>query len=118
MLPVLAVLIRAEAVGAGLEDREGFDVSLPLRSIRAPGSERNRHFDASIVCGLLDTCTACKNDEVGERDLLTVLLRAVEVALNLLESTEDVRELLRFVGFPALLRFQSNASAVRASALI
>ena len=66
----LAADVVAEAVGARLERREGFDVGLLLRRVHAARREGHLHVDAGVLRGLLDRGAAAEHDQVGERDLL------------------------------------------------
>ena len=76
----------AEPVEARFEHGERLHVGLLLRGVRAPRCEWDRDVVSGILCGLLDGRASAENDQVGERDLFSAGLRAVEVLLDLLES--------------------------------
>src|ERR1700733_9654677 len=86
----VAVSVRAEAVCGWFKHSEGFHIGLLLRSVHSPRRAGNSYVDASITRSLLDASTTRKNDQVGDRNLLSTLLRAVEVALNLSERLQDL----------------------------
>jgi len=112
---VLALQIVAETVRGGLEHREALDVGLFLRRIRAAGGERKLHVMAAILRGLLDGGIARENDEVGERHLLGAL---VELGLDAFERLQHLGEFRGLVRVPVLLRSETDAGAVRATATI
>ncbi len=68
--------------------------------------------------GLLDARATGQHDQVGERDLLAAGLRAAELALDALQRLEHLRQLGGLVDVPPVLRRETNASAVRAAALV
>ena len=115
---VSALEVIAEAVGNGFEHGEGFDIGLLLRGVHASRRERNRHFVAGILCGLLDAGATGQHDQVRQRDLLAARLGAVERALDAFQRLEHLGQLGRLIDFPILLRRQANAGAVRAAALV
>ena len=74
--------------------------------------------DRRLCRSLLDACAPGQDDQVGERDLLPSVLRAVEIRLDLLQRLQHLVERGRIVYFPVLLRGEADARAVRATALV
>ncbi len=70
------------------------------------------------LCGFLDRCTTAENDQVRQRNLLSARCRSVELPLDCFEFLQYPRQLRRLVDGPVLLRRQTNARAVRSTALI
>src|SRR5262249_34075707 len=110
-LPPAADVV-AEAVGAGLQRREGLDVGLLLRGVHATGREGHLYLVTSVLRGFLDCGAATENDQVGKRNLLAELL------LDCLEFLQNLFELIRLVALPVFLGTETNARAVRAAAFV
>src|SRR5262249_18556426 len=110
--------IVAETVGSGFEHGERFDVSLILRGVHAPGREGNYHVVTGVLRGLFDGGTAGEHDQGGQRDLFATRLGRVELALNLFESLQNLRQLGGLIDGPVLLRREANARTVRSSAFV
>src|SRR3989441_7729817 len=115
---VLALEVVAEAIRDRFEHGEGVRIGLLRRGVHASRREGDLHVVAGLLRGLLDACATRQDDQVGERDLLAARLRAVEFALDALQSRQHFRELIRLVDFPCLLRREANARAVRTAALV
>src|SRR5262249_5434450 len=114
----LTAEIIAEAVGGGLERREGLDVGFLLRSIHAPRRERNLHAVPGFLRRGLNGRAPAENDQVGERDLRPAGLRAVEFFLDCFQRLEHLCEVSWLVDIPVLLRREPDACAVSAAALV
>ena len=94
------VQVVAEAVGLELERGEGGGVGLTLGRVSTARGEGNLDGDPGLPGGSLDSCAAAEDDHVGQRHLLAVGLRAVELALDGLEHLErEFRRYLRLVEF-------------------
>lgn len=106
-----AVAVVAEGVSVRLEVLERLDVSLLLGSISAAGCERHRHARSLFKSG-----NTTKDDQIGSGDLLAT--STVEVLLDLLEGGQDLAELARVVDLPVLLRLETDASSIGATALV
>jgi hypothetical protein len=114
----LFLLVIAEAVGHWLENGKGFEIGLLLRSVHAAGREWHADCVTSILGTLLDASTTGEDDEVGEGNLFSARLSAVELGLDAFEGFEDLGELLGLVDFPILLRGQADAAAIGSTALV
>src|SRR5262249_15460694 len=99
------------------ERREGFDVSLLLRSVHAPRSEGDLDVVPGGLRGFLNRRAAAENDQVSKRDLLAGL-RSVEFPLDRLQFLKGLRQLRRLVDVPVLLRREANARTVCAATLV
>src|SRR3546814_13060316 len=73
---------------------------------------------SSDVCSSDLSGVAGQDDEVGDRDLLAVLLLPVELGLDSLEHAQHVLQLRGVVDLPVLLRGEADAGAVDATALV
>ena len=115
---VFALDVIAEAVSDGFEHGEGRDVGLLLGGIHASRRERHLNRVAGLLRGLLDAGAAGQHDQVSQRNLPASFGRLVERALDGAERLQRLRQLLRRVHFPILLRRQTNPRAVCAAALV
>ena len=113
----LPLTIVAEAVGTRLKRREGIDVRLFLRGVRAAWREGNLHVDAGSLGGFFDRRAAAEDDQVGKRNLLA-FARLVEIGLDRLELLQHFRQLGRIVHVPILLRAQANTRTIGAATLV
>src|SRR5579863_9331945 len=109
---LLAADIVAETVGPRLERREGGDVGLVLRCIRASRREGNLQVDTGVLRGFFHRRAATEDDQVGKGDLLAELL------LDRLQLGEHGLEFGWLIDFPVLLRSQTYPRAIRAAALV
>ena len=64
----------AESVGSRFEHGECLDVGLLLRCVGASGRERHGDVEAGVLRGLLDAGASGEHDQIGQRDLLAVLI--------------------------------------------
>ena len=93
-------------------------IGLLLRSIGAARRERNLHVVPGFLRRRLDGRAAAQNNQVRERDLFSAGLRRVELLLDSFERLQHLSQLRRLIDFPILLRRQTNARAIRATALV
>src|SRR6516162_2647178 len=113
--------IVAESVCSWLQYGEGMDVGLLLRGIRASRVKGNLYFVPGFFRSLFDGGVTCQNDQIGQRDLLSLAslgLGAVEFLLDLLQSRQDLREFSRLVYLPILLRCEADAGSVSPAPLV
>src|ERR1019366_9787270 len=80
--------------------------------------EGNLHVVAGLLGSCLDGGAAAQNDQVSQRNLLPVRLRAVEILLDRLQRPQDLRQLGRLIAFPILLRREAKARPVGPAALV
>lgn len=103
----------AESIVVGLEMRVGLNISLLLSSIVAAWSEGD-----GDTSSLLDGGGTSQDDQIGERDLLAAASLGVEVALDALQSGEDLLEHGWVVDLPVLGRSKADAGTVGTTALV
>ena len=108
----------AEPVRGRFQHREGLDIGLLLRRVRAARREGNLHVMPGLLRRRLDGRAAAEHDQVSQRDFLLAGLRAVELLLDRFQRRQDLRQFGRLVDFPVLLRREANARAVRPAALV
>ena len=111
---VVALVVVAESIGQGLEDRKRIHVGVLLGRVGASGRKGNLHVAARILSGLFDGSHAAKHDEVGHRHLGAA--GSIELFLNAFEHVEHLVQLRRVVRRPVLLGRKAKAAAVGAAA--
>src|SRR5680860_221452 len=116
-------VVVAEPIGNGLQVAERLDVGLLLRRIGPAGVEGHLDVEAAILGGLLDARVARQHQQVREGDLLAAGLSSINLGtikrgLDALEHGDHLGKLLGIVDRPAPLRFEANACAVDAAALV
>ena len=112
----LAVI--AETIGLRLKHREAVGIRLLGGGIRATRREGHRDGMASRLRRRFYRSAATKHDQIGERDLLAVLRRAIERLLHAFQRRQHLRKLPRLIGFPILLGCEANARAIGATATV
>ena len=108
----------AEGIGLGFEHRERCGIGLLGRGVGAAGRERHRHGPARRLGRRFHRGAARKHDEVGQRDLLAVLLRGIEFALHRFERCQHLGQFGRLIDGPIFLRREPDARAVGAAAFV
>jgi len=106
----------AEPIRGWFEHGEGVHTGLLLRGVRPARREWNLDVIAGLLCGLLDGSSAAEHDQVGERNLLAALLRAIEVFLDGREALQHLCQLRRIVHLPIFLRGEANTCPIGAAA--
>jgi hypothetical protein len=80
--------------------------------------EGHFHRNTGLGGGSLERRTAPQNNQVSERNFLTLLLCSVECGLNFFEDGQDLRELGGLIDFPIFLRSEANACPVSAATFV
>ncbi len=106
----------AHAIGGRLQGCEGLDVRHLLGRVGASRSERHRDRVTGRCRRTLDTGGTTEHDEVRHGDLRAT--SRVELRLDTFQGAEHLGEVVWVVHGPLVLRFESNASAVRATTLV
>ena len=89
-----------------------------LRRIHASRREGYGHIVTHVLRGLLDAGATAQNDHVRKRHLLPAGLCVVELLLDALKGSEDLRQLGRLVDFQSFCGARRIPRPVRTAALV
>src|ERR1039457_2869993 len=101
----------AEPVRGWFEHREGFNVGLFLRGVRATRYEGNDDVVPGALGGPLNSGAPAQHNEVSERDHLRIALRAIELLLDSHQRRQHRCEFTWIVDRPTVLRGEAKARA-------
>src|ERR1700722_10243074 len=110
-------VIVAEAIGLRFERSKGGHVELRLYCVDTARRERHTHHGTRLFRSVFNRGAAAENNQVRQRNLLRARL-LVEVLLDRFEFRNNLREFRRIIHRPVLLRSETEARAVCATAHI